>query len=383
MRSGKETHMNRRLHAVAAVTAAALVIGGCASDSDEGKDAAGSTTAADNSAAVAAADWTLANLTEDGLLEITTSYEGKTDAYVDHGSSVDLALALAAIDHAGDRVEQITDALADDLPAYVGTDGEVYAGPSAKALTLVAQQGRDARDFGGEDLQARVESTVTSRGSAAGRISDSSQYGDYANTLGQAYAAGALTRVGSEQAAAATDYLLAQQCEEGFFRLDLSKPKAKDQSCDGADVDAEQAPDVTALVVLQLAPVADEHEEVDAALEDARTWLLDQQADDGTFSDPQNSTNANTIGLAGWALRVLGEDEAADRAAVWLTDRQIGEQEEGELADEVGAVAYDTLGLEDGRRHGITDPLDRSQWVLAGVQVIPALAEEVTLTSGD
>ncbi|MBE7325075.1 hypothetical protein IEQ44_10430 [Nocardioides sp. Y6] len=371
--------MNRRLHAVAAIAAGALLLGGCGSDTDTGNDDRG-TRGADNSAAEAAADWTLGNLTDAGLLEITTSYEGKTNTFVDHGSSVDLALALNALDHAPERVEEITDALADDLATYVGTDGEVYAGPSAKALALVAEQGRDARDFGGEDLQARVEGTVTSRGPAAGRISDASQYGDYANTLGQAYAAGALTRVGSEKADAATEFLLAQQCEEGFFRLDLSKPKAKDQSCDGADVDAEQAPDVTALVVLQLAPVADQHEGVGEALDAAGEWLLEQQADDGTFSDPQNGTNANTVGLAGWALRVLGEDEAADRAAAWLAARQIGEEEEGELADEVGAIAYDTLGLEDGRRYGITDPLDRSQWVLAAVQAFPALAQALTVT---
>src|SRR5690606_4954704 len=151
---------------------------------------------------------------------------------------------------------------------------------------------------------------------------------------------------------------LAQQCEEGFFRLDLSKPKAKDQSCDGADVDAEQAPDVTALVVLQLAPVAGDDVEVAEALDAAGAWLLDQQADDGSFSDPQNATIAHSAGLAGWARRVLGEDDAADRAADWLSTLQVTDTD-GELADETGAVAYANTALEEGRQYGITDPLDR------------------------
>lgn len=366
--------MNRRLHAVAAVAAGALLVSGCANST--GTSSSGGDKAADNTAAEAAADWTLANLNDAGLLEVTSAYEGTTSTFVDHGSSVDLALALSAIDHAPKQVETITDALAEDLLSYVGADGEVYAGASAKALTLVVDQGRDPRDFGGQDLQARVEGTVTSSGPAAGRISDASQYGDYANTLGQAFAAGALSRLGSEKAEAATDFLLAQQCEEGFFRLDLSAPKATDQSCDGAAVDTEQAPDVTALVALQLAPVADQDEQVGEALDAAGEWLLEQQADDGSFSDPQNAANANTVGLTAWALRVLGEDEAADRAAAWLAELQVSD-EEGELADETGAVAYDSATLEDGRRHGITDPLDRSRWVLAGVQAVPGLAQDL------
>lgn len=368
--------MNRRLHAVAAIAAGALLLGGCSSGTTDTADGA-DTGAADNSAAQAAADWVVDNLNDSGLLEITTSYEGATNTYVDHGSSVDLALGLTALGHAPEQAAAVTDALADDLAAYVGKDGETYAGPSAKALALVVDQDRDPRDFGGEDLQARVEDTVTTKGPAAGRIRDESQFGDYANTIGQAYAAAALSLTGSDAADSATDFLLAQQCEDGFFRLYFSKAKAKDQSCDGADVDAEQAPDVTAMVAVQLAPLADEDPEVAAALDSAGAWLTSQQADDGSFSDPENATNTNTVGLAGWALRVLGEDEAADRAAAWLRELQVTDDEDGELADEAGALAYDETALEDGRTHGIADPLDRSQWVLAGVQAFPGLAEDL------
>lgn len=360
-----------RMHVVAAVAAGALLVTGCSSASEPG------TTSPDNSSAVAAADWLVGELGEADLLEVTSSWEGDTTTSTDYGGSADLVLGLSALGHADDRAAAVTDALAADLGSYVGADGEVYAGPSAKALTVAVDQGRDPSDFGGMDLRDRVEQTVTARGAARGRIKDTSEWGDYANTLGQAYAAAALTRVESDVAQDATAFLLQQQCEDGFFRLDFSAPKAKDQSCDGADVSADQAPDVTALVVLQLATIADPTSEVAEALEGAGDWLVGQQADDGSFSDPENATNSNTTGLAGWALRVLDEDDAADRAADWLTDLQVPEGETGELAEEVGALAYDATALDEGRTHGITDPLDRTQWAVAGVQAFPALAEDL------
>lgn len=361
-----------RMHVVAAMAAGALLVSGCSSASDSD-----TTEGSDNSSAVAAADWLLGELGESDLLEVTSSWEGETTTRVDHGGSVDLVLGLSALGHAEGRAADITDAVAADLGSYVGADGEVYAGPSAKALLLAVDQGRDAGDFGGMDLRDRVEQTVTQRGAARGRIQDTSEWGDYANTLGQAYAAAALTRVESDVAQDATGFLLQQQCEEGFFRLDFSGPKAKDQSCDGADVSAEQAPDVTALVVLQLATITDRTPEVTEALANASDWLVGEQSDDGSFSDPENATNANTTGLAGWALRVLDAGDAADRAADWLGELQVPEDETGELADEAGAIAYDTTALEEGRTHSITDPLDRTQWVIAGVQAFPALAEDL------
>ncbi len=100
-----------------------------------------------------------------------------------------------------------------------------------------------------------------------------------------------------------------------------------------------------------------------------------QQADDGSFADPQNGTNANTTGIAGWALLQLGEEEAAARAAAWLSELQVSADEEQDtLADEAGAIAYDESSLAQARQHGLSDPLDRSPWIGAGVQAFPALA---------
>lgn len=360
----------RRLPMLVTVVAGALLVGCSSGDDGSSVD---DTAARDTSAAEAAADWLLDELADDGLLHVTSAYEGETSSAPDHGSSVDLALGLAAIGHAQEQAGAIADAVAGDLATYAGGDGEVYAGPSAKALALAVAQARDPHDFGGEDLQARVEGTVSRRGPVAGRISDTSQYGDYANTLGQAYAAGALHGVDSGAAPAATRFLLAQQCEEGFFRLDFSERQAQDQSCDGAEVDPAQAPDVTAVAVLQLLPRAEEDPDVAAALDRAAAWMVDQQAEDGSFADPQNATNANSTGLAGRALRALGEDDAAERAATWLSALQVTDSETGALTDEAGVLPYDDSALEEGRLHGIADPLDRTQWMISTVQAFPAL----------
>lgn len=369
-----QLHPHRR-RLVAAVAAAVLVTGGataCGGSADD--DTTDAATPAGPGPVDLAAGWVVDNRNDDGLLEVTTSYEGKTSTSVDVGSSIDLVLGLDATGLHAKEVAETTDAVADNLETYVGAGREVYAGPSAKALLLAVDQGRDPADFGGLDLQARVEGTVAARGATAGRLQDRSEYGDYANSIGQAYAVAALTRLDSEQADEVTDFLLLQQCEAGFFRLAFSAAKAADQSCDADDsVAPEQAPDTTALVALQLAVVDPKDEDVATALEDATAWLLAQQAEDGSFADPQNGTNANTTGLAGWALAELGEDGAAARAASWLRDLQVVD-EEGELAGETGAVAYDEASLADARTHGLDDPLDRSPWLVAGVQAFPALA---------
>ncbi|WP_101523965.1 hypothetical protein [Nocardioides houyundeii] len=380
-----------RLFAAGAASLVLVAVGAsaCGSDSPEsGTDPvpanapAASTGASDPRALELAADWLVGNLNADGLLENTSAYEGKTATSVDVGSSIDLVLGLSASGLLAQEATAVTDAVAEGLPAYVGSGGEVYSGASAKALRLAVDQGRDPHDFGGLDLQARVEDRVATKSRIAGRLQDRSEFGDYANSIGQSYAAAALSAVGSERAESVTDFLLAQQCEEGFFRLAFAAKGAAEQGCDADDsLPAEQAPDTTALVAVQLAPLAEDDEQVQDALTAATKWLLAQQADDGSFADPENGTNSNTTGLAGWALLELGEDDAAARAAGWVRDLQVaqegdgsGEESLGKLAGETGALAYDEASLAEGREYGLADPLDRSPWVVAGVQAFPVLA---------
>lgn len=333
----------------------------------------------------ASAQWLVGELNADNLLEIASSYEGETYSGPSYGNSIDLALALSAARQQPAKAAAITDAVATNLEAYAGSGGEIYSGSSAKALALALDQKRNPRSFGGVDLVARVEDTVLTTGPVEGRLQDASEYGDYANSIGQSFAAAALSEAGSEAAAPVTDYLLDQQCSDGFFRLYFADKTSAAQSCDSAvpAESAEQSPDTTALVAVQLAPLAATNREIKTALDRAGAWLLSQQGKDGGFTDPGNGTNANTTGLAGWALAELGHDAAAAKAATWLRVRQVVNGCDGKLSKEAGAVAYDDQGWADGIQYGITDPLDRSQWMIAGVQALPALAAAPAATAKD
>ena len=110
--------------------------------------------------------------------------------------------------------------------------------------------------------------------------------GDFANVIGQAYAAQALALAGSSKAAAATAFLLQQQCAKGFFRQylhhrqDPARPvvpgRARRRS-------AVPSTDATALAVLALQDV--KGATAKAAVKKAVAWLADRQRADGAFSE--------------------------------------------------------------------------------------------------
>lgn len=361
----------------ALLVALTLSAGACGSEgSDDGDAVGGDPTASEAAAqdtprALAAADWLTAQL-EDGLLL------GQYGA--DYGLSIDTALSLEGIEPHEETVASITQAVAANVESYTtGVDfdsQDVYAGPVAKAAVLAQVAGEDPADFGGVDLVDRLEDRVADQAPAEGRLGDDvtdPKGTDYANTIGQAYAVRALTAAGSAEASAATAYLLDQQCEAGYFRLYFGAPDATDQGCDAASrKDSPPDTDVTAMAVLALAELP-EDAEVDPAVDRAVAWLLAEQGADGGFgggiSTP--SPNANSTGLAGWALGGQGEQEAAARAAGWLSDLQVSDLPCEGKQDETGAVAYDDAALADGRGGGLDDA--RDQWRSATVQAVPAL----------
>jgi len=254
----------------------------------------------------------------------------------------------------------------------------VYAGATAKALHLADVAGQDPTAFGGTDLVARLEGLTTDSGPSAGRIADQSEYGDYANTIGQAFAASGLHAAGSTEATAATAYLLDQQCADGWFRLLFTTDAtAADQSCDGglASGASTADPDTTSLAVILLADQADDPT-VAAALAKAEAWLLDQQDDDGSFGGGTSTeaANSNSTGLAGWALGLRGHTAEAERAAVWVRGLQAADTAPctTALTGETGAIAYDAAAFETGRAEGITDGT-ADQWRRASAQALPVL----------
>lgn len=346
----------------------------------------------DPAPARAAAGWLSAQLT--GGLIHNPNYGG----FDDYGLSIDTALALDAVGGHTQAVDEIADAVAAAADAYTtGGPGspDVYAGATAKAAVLAQVAGRPGDDPGVEALVQRLEGRTTDTGPAAGRIEDgfdpTSVYGaDYANVIGQGFAARALTTAGSPEASAATSYLLAQQCEAGYFRLSFpASTTAPAQGCD-AGTGAESAPDtdVTAMTVLALDAMSDDPAvaaEVSDAVGDATAWLVGAQRPDGSFGGgtATEQPNTNSTGLAGWALGLVGETAAAERAAGWVRRHQAGDIAPcvSALATETGALAYDRAAFVQGTGKGIGTAI-ADQWQRATAQALPALAWSATDATG-
>ncbi|MEH3067723.1 MAG: terpene cyclase/mutase family protein [Aeromicrobium erythreum] len=314
--------------------------------------------------AVNAADW-LSRGIVDGVLH-NQQYD-----FDDWGLTIDALLSLQSIGGYRAKVADIADALGDHLGDYVGTGGDRYAGSVAKSLVAAQAAGRDATSFGGTNLVTDTEALVDD---TTGRLADVSQYGDFANVFGQAYAVRGLATAGSPETATATGFLLEQQCENGGFRLDLTEDKtAAEQGCTDP---AQGQVDATAIAVEGLASQAADAT-VQSALDRAGSYLEAQQDASGGFRGGPSTegVNTNSTAVATVALELVGRDDAAARAAAWIVQRQVSAYSAcgTELDGEQGAVAYDDAALASAEDTGIGVP-NADQWARATAPAIAALA---------
>jgi hypothetical protein len=300
----------------------------------------------------------------------------------DYGLTADTAFALDAIGGHRKDVAKARTALSKHVSDYT-TDAafgsaDVFAGAQAKLLVLAQTTGGGARAFGGHDLVSDLVGRVITSGPSRGRIEDvvdpaNPFGGDTANTIGQVFTARGLLRAGEPEGQSALAYLLQQQCDAGFFRLDLPADKsAADQSCGTGD---RADTDVTALAVVELAAVAKGHGRLKVALASAIRWLMRHQHANGSFggAGPTSAANANSTGLAGWAFLTEGRCGAARDAAGWLANRQLtGSLAGTKLAGERGAVGYDNATLQAAKKNGIVVET-RDKWRRATSQAAPAL----------
>lgn len=299
----------------------------------------------------------------------------------DYGLTADVALALDAVGGEARTVRTIRKALAPRVDSWTtGADfgsSDVYAGSVAKAAVLAQRAGADARDFGGTDLVKRLNGRVVKKGAAAGRIQDRGAT-DYANTLGQAYAAEALSVARSRHAAAAVRFLLRQQCDAGYFRVTLDPVDAASHGCDAAPrSNAKPNVDATAVAVIGLRALPQKSTKVRRAISSALGWLAKRPQRDGLYSSDGRRTgsdpNANSTGLAAWALGDAGRCSAAQKAARAVAGLQLtGSYAGTPLAGEKGAVAFDRAA-EKAARDGISVE-ERDQWRRATAQGVPGLA---------
>ena len=172
----------------------------------------------------------------------------------------------------------------------------------------------------------------------------------------------------------ALSFLLQQQCAAGFFRLNLAAQGAPEQGCQAGAAGSEPDTDVTGLAVLNLVALNSASPAVKQAIANASAWLAAQQRANGSFGGgPTTSTsNANSTGVAGWALATQGDCVAAGRAGAWLKTLQAVPGTAAALNSDQGAVAYDENALTAGKTAGITAATS-DQWRRATAQAAPAL----------
>lgn len=251
--------------------------------------------------------------------------------FPDQGLTIDALMAFAAVGVAGENAEKAMAWLAkpEIMSAYIG-DGvaESYAGSTAKLMLIAQIAGQDPTAFGGADLETRLRALLT----PSGRFSDTSAFGDFSNGFGQAFAMLALDRTSGGVPASAISFLTGTQCDDGGFETFYDDPA----TCTSDE-------DSTSMILQALVAAGG----ADDAVADGLAWLLDQQDDNGGFggSGPTPQVNASSTGLAAQALRVLGQDAAADDAAAFLRGQQVGCQ--GAMADR-GGIAYDADGFNTG-----------------------------------
>ena len=346
------------LHRLVAVAAAGLLVLTVAGPASAAPDDRG-------------AGWLTRQLT-DGLIH--------NDQYDldDYGLTADTAYALKAIGGHADDLVTIREALAANVDSWTtgGDPAEAYAGSIAKAVVVAQVTGGDARDFGGTDLVTALDDRVRDT-APVGRLEDKSQYGDYANTIGQSFAVRGLGNAGSGETAAATAFLLKQQCSQGFFRLGFAAIDAGKQGCD-ADDEASPDTDATALALLNLRalPKAARTDAVKAAIADGLAWLGRRQKDNGSFGGgtATEASNTNSTGLAAWVLADAGICGKARAAAAWVKKLQVSGDVSGTpLAGQKGAIAYDRAAFKAAQADGIGTN-EQDQWRRATTQAAPGLS---------
>ncbi|MFI6097974.1 prenyltransferase/squalene oxidase repeat-containing protein [Lentzea sp. NPDC051213] len=252
----------------------------------------------------AAAGWLARQMADGERLE--TEFGGVK--YPDQGLTIDAIFAFAAARTADDYSDRAVAWLAkpEIAGAYLGTDGESYAGAHAKLAVAARVKGKDPKSFGGTDLIAGLKALQA----PSGRFSDRSQFGDFSNAFTQSYA---LFALGKDTKAAT--YLANSQCADGGFPVTFETTPCV------SDVDA------TAIVIQALRAQG-------KPTSSAAAWLRSKQQADGGFPSAQGGSNANSTGLAAQVL----SGTAAAKARGYLKSLQVGCT--APEADR-GAIAYD------------------------------------------
>ncbi|WP_436699325.1 hypothetical protein [Nocardioides sp. BYT-33-1] len=272
----------------------------------------------------------------------------------DVGTTIDYGLSLLATGTATPaRLAALRDGVDDGVAAWANTDGR-----KAKAAYFVTAAGGDATNAGGLDL---AEATASAVDDATGEIDGGSVYS-------QVWAVLALDALGNAEAPTAASALTATQCAGGYWSFDCAFP---DVDYTAYSVIALRSVDATPAIVTSVSKAVD--------------FLKTKQAADGGLGDSGDKSdpyytpdNANTTGVAAWALGVAGETAAAAKSAAWIAGHQVvalpGCGGRG-IDTEHGAVSYSTSSMKEAVDAGAIAPGPiAGEWQLASAQALAGLA---------
>jgi len=301
----------------------------------------------DSPRAKAAATWLGGELTKGRI------HNGQFD-FDDWGLTIDTAFALAAVDRRDPKIDRIAKALKANYESYVSFGGDQFAGSWGKLLLATKVLREKARNYGGVNVRASVLDLLapSTEGFEAGRARDTGA-SDFSNSIGQSYVVLGLARTGGVPQDA-VDYLLKQQCADGFFRIQLVAGETCNTTGSEPDIDA------TALA-MQALDVAEENgaDVPIKKINKAGRWLVSVQGGNGAFGGGGVSDfgpNTNSTGLAAASLALVGGNKPEADARRWLGGMQLtkGRVDSGPGRKDVGAIAYNLKARNAAVRNGVT-----------------------------
>jgi hypothetical protein len=281
------------------------------------------------------------------------------EQFYDYGLNLDL---YAAFDDLGETAsaDRVYAAVVEHADDYTDTveDGSAtrHAGAVAKLAAMVQRHGDDPTAVDGRDLVAELEALLVVAGPERGWARDATNGVPSTDVIDQGWAVRALSVARSDDAPAAIDFLLAQQCEDGSVPADVSTTPC----AEGGDVDA------TAFVISSLLTASQAGATgVQDDIEQATSWLLAQQGDDGSFGEDGHG-NAISTGLAAEALLRTGHPYPANGAGVWL------EAHQDLIEAGFGQIAYNDPALQFAELKAVP-PWEMDSYVRSTVHAVPGL----------
>lgn len=292
---------SQRRGLISAIALVAFVMTGCAAPQPAPQPTVKPSSILDEET-LSAAGWLQQQISDSGIVH--SEFEGAS--FPDYGLTLDVVMALTAVAAVQDLpvpadVVEAGEALAteENVVAYTTYDKDRYAGATAKLAAVLDLLGYDPSDVGGVDLMARLSDLQLS----SGQFADHAQE-DYTNTVTQSWGVMATAQYGGD-VQAATDFLAAQQCEDGGFSATFVD----------ADGQCTSDPDSTAFAVsaLVVAQQTVDGATVDNAVLQSAGDYLDSQANEETVGRSWNDAvtgepNVNTTAVVTTALKDAGHD---------------------------------------------------------------------------